>query len=327
LTPLALTPAFDFRFAPLRNLAFRTPSEDALLVFVLPTLLTRVRPEPTGRDRQPRSERRLPGSLVVDAQRVGRRHRRITQVIQGRCRAALPLPNQFVLPIVGIVLHHELTALGDQTAVGRLLRIDTPVSSSQESIVHGFSSSHCGGRLPTQLPADALIHRRARDAVVARGGVVRVSARPERVALIVRAHVAVVRAGRAGQVRAVVGGLVARVVAFRASSHMDHRCPRRSRPNRCRSPCRTDHRCTPSRPCRQPCSRRQSSLHDSEQFASPSGPEHGSPVLTEQVPPEHVSVPLQNRPSSHAEPSVSAAVQSSVASLHDSEQSPSPSGP
>ena len=69
------------------------------------------------------------------------------------------------------------------------------------------------------------------------------------------------------------------------------------------------------------------SLHDSEQLPSPSAPGHGSPVCVEQLPAAHVSVPLQNSPSSHAEPLTSFAVQSSADSLHDSAQSPSPSGP
>src|SRR6185503_1684345 len=69
------------------------------------------------------------------------------------------------------------------------------------------------------------------------------------------------------------------------------------------------------------------SSHDSAQFPSPSGPGHGSPACVEHVPVEHVSVPLQNRLSVQAEPSVSAARQLSDASLHDSEQLPSPSGP
>jgi hypothetical protein len=69
------------------------------------------------------------------------------------------------------------------------------------------------------------------------------------------------------------------------------------------------------------------SLHDSEQLPSPTGPSHGSPVCVEHAPPEHVSLPVQNNPSSHDEPFVSAAVQSFAPSLHDSEQSPSPSGP
>lgn len=42
------------------------------------------------------------------------------------------------------------------------------------------------------------------------------------------------------------------------------------------------------------------SLQDSEQFASPSGPGHGFPAWTLQKPPLHVSVPLQNSPSSQA---------------------------
>ena len=41
------------------------------------------------------------------------------------------------------------------------------------------------------------------------------------------------------------------------------------------------------------------SSQDSKQFWSPSGPGHGSPAWSEQVPPEHVSAPLQNSPSEH----------------------------
>jgi hypothetical protein len=69
------------------------------------------------------------------------------------------------------------------------------------------------------------------------------------------------------------------------------------------------------------------SSHDSAQFASPSGPGHGSPACTLQVPALHESAPVQNRPSSQAAPSGSGAVQLSAASLHDSAQLPSPSGP
>src|SRR5262245_4099800 len=43
------------------------------------------------------------------------------------------------------------------------------------------------------------------------------------------------------------------------------------------------------------------SLHVSEQSASPSGPTHGSPLLMVHAPPEPVSGPVQTRPSSHAE--------------------------
>jgi hypothetical protein len=70
------------------------------------------------------------------------------------------------------------------------------------------------------------------------------------------------------------------------------------------------------------------SLHEPAQLESVvfSG-RHGSPTCDEHVPPEHVSAPLQNRPSVHADPFGSAAVQLSAASLHDSEQLPSPSGP
>src|SRR5262245_5546333 len=45
------------------------------------------------------------------------------------------------------------------------------------------------------------------------------------------------------------------------------------------------------------------SSHDSLQSVSPSGPVQGSPVELPHAPPVHVSVPLQNRPSVHAEPS------------------------
>ena len=69
------------------------------------------------------------------------------------------------------------------------------------------------------------------------------------------------------------------------------------------------------------------SLQDSLQLPSPSGPGHGSPVCAEQVPPLQVSAPSQKRPSLQAEPLGSGAVQLSAASLHDSLQLPSPSGP
>jgi hypothetical protein len=71
------------------------------------------------------------------------------------------------------------------------------------------------------------------------------------------------------------------------------------------------------------------SLHDSEQSASasPTFAAHGSPLCVEHAPPVHVSVPLQNSPSLHAKPFGSAARQLSADSLHDSEQSPSPSTP
>jgi hypothetical protein len=69
------------------------------------------------------------------------------------------------------------------------------------------------------------------------------------------------------------------------------------------------------------------SLHDSEQLPSPSAPTHGLPVCELQAPAAQVSVPLQNRPSLHAEPFGSAAVHESAASSHDSEQLPSPSAP
>jgi hypothetical protein len=70
------------------------------------------------------------------------------------------------------------------------------------------------------------------------------------------------------------------------------------------------------------------SLHDAEQFPSAvlSG-RHGSPAWPVHAPPEHVSAPLQNRPSLHAEPFGSAAVQLSDVSLHVSEQFESPSAP
>jgi hypothetical protein len=69
------------------------------------------------------------------------------------------------------------------------------------------------------------------------------------------------------------------------------------------------------------------SLHDSEQSLSPSAPGHSLPVWTVQKPPEHVSVPLQSRPSLHVVPFASAAVHVSFDSLQLSEQFPSPSGP
>jgi hypothetical protein len=69
------------------------------------------------------------------------------------------------------------------------------------------------------------------------------------------------------------------------------------------------------------------SLHDSAQLASPSGPGHGLPLCVAQTPPLHVSLPLQYSPSVHAEPFGSPSVQASAASLHVSEQLPSPSGP
>jgi len=69
------------------------------------------------------------------------------------------------------------------------------------------------------------------------------------------------------------------------------------------------------------------SLHDSLQSPSPSAPGHGFVPCTEQAPPEQVSLPLQKRPSVQAEPLGSLAVQLSAASLHDSLQLPSPSGP
>lgn len=71
----------------------------------------------------------------------------------------------------------------------------------------------------------------------------------------------------------------------------------------------------------------EASLQDSAQFPSPSGPGHGFPVCTLQAPALHVSAPLQYRPSLQADPVGSAAVQLSDASLQDSAQFPSPSGP
>jgi hypothetical protein len=53
---------------------------------------------------------------------------------------------------------------------------------------------------------------------------------------------------------------------------------------------------------------------------------HGLPACTPQFPPLQVSAPLQNWPSVQALPSGSGAVQESLPSLQDSEQSPSPSG-
>jgi hypothetical protein len=69
------------------------------------------------------------------------------------------------------------------------------------------------------------------------------------------------------------------------------------------------------------------SLQLSEQLPSPSGPGHGLPTWVVQAPEAQESAPLQNRPSLHAEPLVSAAVQLSAASLQLSEQLPSPSAP
>jgi hypothetical protein len=69
------------------------------------------------------------------------------------------------------------------------------------------------------------------------------------------------------------------------------------------------------------------SSHDSAQLASPSGPGHGSPACTLQVPELQVSTPVQKSPSSQADPSGSGAVQLPATSLHDSAQLPSPSGP
>src|SRR4030095_11774068 len=57
------------------------------------------------------------------------------------------------------------------------------------------------------------------------------------------------------------------------------------------------------------------------------GPGQGSPVCIAQAPALHVSVPLQNSPSLQTDPFGSGAVQVSVASLQDSLQLPSPSGP
>ena len=64
----------------------------------------------------------------------------------------------------------------------------------------------------------------------------------------------------------------------------------------------------------------------SEQSPSPSGPSQGS-VPPVQVPLEHVSPVVQKAPSEQALPLVSFVVQVSVASLHVSEQSESPSAP
>src|SRR4030095_9573327 len=69
------------------------------------------------------------------------------------------------------------------------------------------------------------------------------------------------------------------------------------------------------------------SLQLSAQLPSPSGPGQGSPVEWLHVPPAHVSVPLQNNPSVHADPLGSGSVQSSADSLQLSAQSLSPSGP
>jgi hypothetical protein len=69
------------------------------------------------------------------------------------------------------------------------------------------------------------------------------------------------------------------------------------------------------------------SEQDSTQLPSPSAPGHGLPVCPLHTPPEHVSEPLQNRESLHAEPFGSLPVQVSDASLHVSAQLPSPSGP
>jgi hypothetical protein len=70
------------------------------------------------------------------------------------------------------------------------------------------------------------------------------------------------------------------------------------------------------------------SLHVSEQSASPSAPGHGLPACPVHAPALlQVSAPLQNKPSLHADAAGSFAVQLSEASLHVSEQSPSPSAP
>lgn len=69
------------------------------------------------------------------------------------------------------------------------------------------------------------------------------------------------------------------------------------------------------------------SLQLSAQFASPSAPGHGLPTCPLQTPPLQVSAPLQNRPSSQGVPLESALVQESEASLQDSAQLLSPSGP
>jgi hypothetical protein len=68
------------------------------------------------------------------------------------------------------------------------------------------------------------------------------------------------------------------------------------------------------------------SLHDSEQFASPSGPARIAAMRRAAAAAAEVGAVAEDA-SSHAEPFASAAVQLSAASLHDSEQLPSPSGP
>ena len=68
------------------------------------------------------------------------------------------------------------------------------------------------------------------------------------------------------------------------------------------------------------------STQASEQSSSPSGGGQGSP-LPRQVPPEHSSFNVQNKPSLHDEPSGSFPSHRPVAGLHDSVQSLSPSAP
>src|SRR5262249_21709404 len=69
------------------------------------------------------------------------------------------------------------------------------------------------------------------------------------------------------------------------------------------------------------------SLHDSWQLPSPSGPGHGFPACTLHAPPEHESSPLQKIPSSQGERAGSKPLHPASLSLHDSEQSESPSAP
>src|SRR5690349_9849623 len=67
------------------------------------------------------------------------------------------------------------------------------------------------------------------------------------------------------------------------------------------------------------------SLQLSAQSRSPSGPGQGLPAWALQSPLLHWSAPLQNTPSSQAEPFGSGAVHLSLTSLQDSMQLPSPS--
>jgi hypothetical protein len=69
------------------------------------------------------------------------------------------------------------------------------------------------------------------------------------------------------------------------------------------------------------------SLQDSLQLLSPSGPGHGLPGCWLQAPPWQLSFPLQNWPSWHGVPFASGDVQAPDASLQLSEQFPSPSAP